>query len=135
MKKTRSTALKVFSISTLLGFIGLMLMIHSFSSQASTGRITCTTAFGERSFTIDGDKISFHREDDSGVSRAISSVSPDSVRTHKKHHGFSKTLYLNGNKHRINVQNINEFSEVNDYLSITSPKGHEMTYPLSCHSA
>jgi hypothetical protein len=48
--------------------------------------------------------------------------------------GFTKTLYIDGNKHRINIQNTNEFSDVNDYLSITSPKGHEMTYPLTCHS-
>lgn len=125
---------KTLSLSTILGFLGLILMIHTMNSQAATGAITCSTAFGEKTFTIEDNRISFHKEDDSGVSRSISSVGGESVRTHKKHLGFSKTLYMNGNKHRIHVQNVNEFSEVNDYLSITSPKGHEMTYPLSCHS-
>lgn len=125
---------KTLSISTILGFLGLILMIHAFSAQATVPAISCSTAFGEKIFTIENERISFQKEDESGVSRAISSVNGDSVRTHKKHLGFTKTLYIDGNKHRINVQNINEFSEVNDYLSITSPKGHQMTYPLNCHS-
>ena len=110
-------------------------MIHAMNSHASTGAITCSTAFGEKVFTIEDDRISFQKEDEEGVSRSISSISGDSVRTHKKNLGFTKTLYIDGNKHRINVQNVNEFSEVNDYLSITGPKGHEMTYPLNCRSA
>lgn len=127
---------KTLSLSTILGFLGLILMIHAMNSQAATSTsISCSTAFGEKTFTIEDDRISFQKEDESGVSRAISSISGDSVRTHKKHLGFSKTLYIDGNKHRINIQNTQEFSEVNDYLSITSPKGHEMTYPLNCHSA
>lgn len=125
---------RTLSLTTILGFLGLILMIHTFNSHASTGSIVCSTAFGEKSFTIDNKTISFHKEDASGVSRAISSIPMNSVRTHKKNLGFSKTLYINGNKHRISVQNINEFSDANDYLSITSPKGHEMTYPLSCRS-
>ncbi len=113
-----------------------MIMIHAMSSYAASDRaITCSTAFGEKSFTIENDRIAFHREDEQGLFRSISSVSGDSVRTQKKHHGFTKTIYIDGNKHRINIQNVNQFSDVNDYLSITSPKGHEMTYPLTCHSA
>lgn len=125
---------KTLSLSAILGFLGLILMIHSFSSQAATGAIECQTAFGEKRFTIEDGRIAFHKEDSSGVSRSISSVSAESVRTHKKHLGFTKTLYIDGNKHRIHVQNSQKFSDVNDYLSITSPKGHEMTYPLTCHS-
>ncbi len=126
---------RTLSLSTVLGFFGLILMIHAFNSHAATGAIVCSTAFGEKSFTIEEDRISFHKEDEAGINRSISSIGSESVRTHKKHLGFSKTLYIDGNKHRINVKNANAFSEVNDYLSITSPKGHEMTYPLNCHSA
>jgi hypothetical protein len=126
---------KTLSLSTILGFLGLILMIHAMNSHAATGSISCSTAFGEKTFTIEENRISFHKEDQDGVARSISSINGESVRTHKKHLGFTKTLYIDGNKHRINVQNVNEFSEVNDYLSITNPKGHEMTYPLHCHSA
>jgi len=125
---------KTLSISTVLGFLGLILMIHSFNAHSSTGAISCSTAFGEKSFTISDDHIAFQKEDESGISRSISSVSGDSVRTHKKHLGFTKTVYIDGNKHRISVKNVKSFSDANDYLSITSPKGHEMTYPLNCHS-
>lgn len=125
---------KTLSLSTILGFLGLILMIHMMNAQAATPSISCSTAFGEKTFTIEENRISFQKEDDQGVSRSISSIDGDSVRTHKKNSGFTKTLYIDGNKHRINIQNTNEFSDVNDYLSITSPKGHEMTYPLTCHS-
>lgn len=121
-------------ISTVFGFLSLLLTVHSYSSFAASGAIECQTAFGEKSFIIEDGRISFSKEDDSGASRSISSVSGDSVRTHTKHLGFTKTLYIGANKHRISVQNRNEFSDANDYLSITSPKGHEMTYPLTCHS-
>lgn len=122
------------SIPTVLGFLGLMLTIHSFHASAAAPSIKCETAFGEKSFTIEDNRVSFHKEDEAGVSRSISSVQGESVRTHVKHHGFTKTLYIDGNKHRINVKNVNSFSDVDDYLSITSPKGHEMTYPLTCLS-
>jgi hypothetical protein len=125
---------KTLSITTILGFLGLILMIHTMSVEAKSPSIECSTAFGEKSFTIEDNRISFHKEDDAGVSRSISSVNIESVRTQKKNLGFTKTIYIDGNKHRISIKDTNEFSDVNDYLSITSPKGHEMTYPLSCHS-
>lgn len=113
-----------------------MLLVHSFQSFASSDkRIECQTAFGERTFTIEGELVAFHKEDESGISRSISSLNGQSVRTHKKHLGFSKTMYIDGNKYRISIQNADSFSELNDHLSITGPKGHEMTYPLTCHSA
>jgi hypothetical protein len=126
---------KTLSLSTILGFLGLVLMIHAMSTHASSGAITCETAFGEKKFTIEEQKISFQKDDPSGVSRSISSMSGDSVRTQKDLLGFTKTLYIDGNKYKIKVQNVNAFSDLNDYLSITGPKGHEMTYPLTCHSA
>lgn len=125
---------RTLSIPTLLGFMGIVLMVHTFSAQAASPAIKCETAFGEKSFTIDDSQVSFHKEDEAGISRSISSVQKESVRTHTKHHGFTKTLYIDGNKHRINVKNVQSFSDVDDYLSIMSPKGHEMTYPLTCHS-
>ena len=121
-------------VTTILGFLALLTAVHSYNSFAATKGIECETAFGEKSFVIEDGRISFNKEDEQGVSRSISSLGGESVRTHTKHNGFTKTLYMNGNKHRINIQDAQAFSDVNDYLSITSPKGHEMTYPLSCRS-
>lgn len=125
---------KTLSLTSFLSFFGLMLLIHSFNSFAGPSAIECKTSFEEKSFTIYENHVSFQKQDESGVYRSISSTSSHAVRTQKKYMGFTKTLYINGYKHRISIENTNEFSDVNDYLSITSPKGHEMTYPLNCHS-
>jgi len=126
---------KTLSLSTILGFLGVILMVHAFNSHAAPGEIKCSTAFGEKKFIIESDKVSFFREDISGPARTISSTEAGAVRTQNKHQGFSKTLYIDGLKYKINIHNQRQFSEVDDYLSITSPKGHEMTYPLNCQSA
>jgi hypothetical protein len=122
------------SLTTVFGFLGLIMLVHSFQSFAAPGKIECETAFGEKKFTIEEGRVAFQKEDESGVARSISSVKGHAVRTHKKHLGFSKSMYIDGLKYRINVKNAEAFSEVEDYLSITSPKGHEMTYPLTFHS-
>ena len=122
------------SFTSILGFLGLVLMIHSYNSFAATSAIECKTTFEEKSFTIFDNHVSFQKQDETGAYRAISSTSSHGVRTQKRFTGFTKTLYIIGYKHRINIHNTNEFSDVEDYLSITSPKGHEMTYPLNCHS-
>ena len=127
---------KTLSLSTILAFLGLIIVIHSMSSFAYAGEeIVCSTAFGEKTFSISGQKLAFHKEDEQGVSRAISSLNALSVRTQTKQSGFVKSLYINGNQYRINIKDAGSFSDVHDYLSITSPKGHVMTYPLTCHSA
>jgi len=95
---------------------------------ASAQPITCKTNFGERSFTIERGTIAFHAEDNAG--RSISSVL-ESV-TKKSHKGFKKTTYKNGFKHLIHIDNENQFDQNEDFLAVTSPKGHKMTYPLIC---
>lgn len=126
---------KTLSVSTIFAFLGLYLIIHSMNSQAAAFKIECNTAFEEKSFSMDNEHISFNKGDEFGANRSISSISKESVRTQKKGMGIVKTLYINGNKHKISIKNLNSFSDADDYLSITSPKGHEMTYPLTCHSA
>ena len=123
------------SFTSLFGFLGFLLLVHTFNSYAASSHgIECQTGYGEKTFIIEDGRIAFFKEDQAGLNRSISSVKSDSVRTHKKHLGFTKTLYIDGLKHRINIKDKNSFSDVNDYLSVTSPKGHEMTYPLTCRS-
>lgn len=97
-------------------------------AKASTGSIQCETAFGEKSFTIQESTVAFHHESENG--RSISSVL--GARTQKTFNGFRKTLYINGNKHLIHIENKKNLDQNEDFLAITSPKGHKMTYPLSC---
>lgn len=121
-------------------FFALVLVVSVFyigNSQAETlsGTVICKTAFGEKEITMDKDHVSFNLEDNSGIKREISSIQDVKVQTHNKYKGFTKTLYIDGMKHKVHVEDVNGFNEVQDYLTITSPKGHEMTYPLTCHQA
>ena len=116
-------------------FFAAALVVAVFFAGQSEAATVCKTAFGEKEITIDKDHVAFKREDDSGVKREISSVNSVKVHTKTEYKGFTKTLYIDGMKHKVHVEDVNGFNEVQDYLSITSPKGHEMTYPLTCHQA
>jgi len=113
-------------------FLGAMITLVAIAimnpAKASTGSIQCETAFGEKSFTIQESTVAFHQESENG--RSISSVL--GARTQRTFNGFRKTLYINGNKHLIHIDNKNHLDQNEDFLAITSPKGHKMTYPLSC---
>ena len=126
---------KALSLSTFLGFLGLLIIIHTMKAQGATAKISCSTAFGAKIFTIHDNHISFQKDGVSGADRSISSSETGSIQTQKINTGFTKTLYMDGNKHFIKIHNINNFSELDDYLSITGPKGHVMTYPIRCISA
>ena len=106
----------------------LSTLVISATVFASVKPITCKTNFGERSFTIEKSTIAFHGEDK--VGRSISSIL-ESV-TKKSHKGFRKTTYKNGFKHLIHINNESNFNQNEDFLAVTSPKGHKMTYPLKC---
>jgi hypothetical protein len=90
--------------------------------------MTCKTNFGEKSFTIEDNTVAFHASHDDG--RSISSVS--SATTRRSHKGFKKTLYRDGSKHLISIKDMNNLNANEDFLAITSPKGHKMTFPINC---
>lgn len=123
-----------FLFGTLVILVGMMFASESaFSAMPPMKNIKCDTAFGESSFTIAKDKVAFYGEHQLERSRKISSVQGiKKVRTHKTLKGFTKVLYKDGNKHKIHIENAGSFDESNDYMTVVSPKGHKMTYPLSC---
>jgi hypothetical protein len=106
----------------------VMIPMAKASIKPSVKAIECQTNFGEKSFTIQKNSIAFHTEQKDG--RSISSVL-DSV-TKKTHLGFKKTIYRDGFKHFISIKNERNFDSNEDFLAVTSPKGHKMTYPLNC---
>jgi len=131
----RNTIMGRESFQLFIGMIGTLLLLSLLNSQAhasikgaSFKPVKCETAFGEKSFTIENATIAFHKEKESG--RMISSVM--GAQTRRTHQGFRKTLYVNGNKHVINIENIKNLNDMDDFMAVTSPKGHKMTYPLTC---
>ena len=113
---------KIFTLTLLTTFLLLEV------SHASIKPIKCETNFGEKSFTIDGTTVAFHNNKTQG--RSISSVLNSTTRKSVK--GFRKTIYKNGHKHLINIDDQNNFNSDNDFLAVTSPKGHKMTFPINC---
>lgn len=91
--------------------------------------IECKTNFGEKSFTIEDENVAFHKVEEK-IGRSVSSIYE--ARTQVTHRGIRKSLYLNGDKHLIHIENVEKFDDGSDYLAVTSPKGHKMTYPLNC---
>ena len=53
-------------------------------------------------------------------------------RTKRIGNSLEKIFYLSGQKHTVHIGDINGFSDSNDYVSIESREGHEVTFPLSC---
>lgn len=98
-------------------------------AATNSSAIKCETNFGEKSFTLEDESVAFHKVQED-VGRSISSIYE--ARTQKTHKGIRKSLYLDGNKHLIHIENLKDFNSSQDYLAVTSPKGHKMTYPLNC---
>lgn len=100
-----------------------------FVSLSASASIECVTPYGAKTFVIGNNTLALKKEN--AVGRSISSTF--SPRTKITHTGFTKTMYVDSHKYKINIADKNSFSELNDYLVITSPKGHKVTYPLNCN--
>jgi hypothetical protein len=46
--------------------------------------------------------------------------------------GMTKIVEFEKQKHTIHIADMNNFSDVNDYIIIKSNSGHEVTYPINC---
>jgi hypothetical protein len=119
------------TIGLFMGTLFLLVGLAFFAPKSYAAvSISCQTAYGEKEFTIDENSVAMHKEVKS--QRAVASV--HNVNTIATHKGFKKVVYIDGNKHQINIEDAKNFNETNDYLAITNPKGHKMTYPLTCHN-
>ncbi len=116
-------------------FLGALAMLFSsFMNEALSAtpvNLKCETPNEERVFTVGPDTVTFHHHNAFNRNRKISS-SEVSARTMNTHIGFTKVLYVDGNKHRIHIEDLRKMNDVSDYMTIVSPKGHTMTYPINC---
>ncbi len=122
VKKEEKTLVAIWILSLFMA-IGIAPL-----ASAGNQAITCQTNFGEKSFTIEANTVAFHQKKHDG--RSISSVLASKTRKSPK--GFRKTIYQDGYKHLINIENQKNFNSDNDFLAVTSPKGHKMTFPINC---
>lgn len=120
MRTQRESYQLFLSALAVLVFTSLMSSAHA--------AISCETNFGEKAFVIERNTVAFIQT--KGEGRSLSSVL-GSV-TQATHKGFKKTIYKDGNKHLIHIEDQAKFNSDNDFLAVTSPKGHKMTFPLNC---
>lgn len=92
--------------------------------------IVCSTPRENLSFEISKHEVALYESGAYENERSVASVA--NVRTRKSAKGFTKILHFEGHKYTLHIENAKQFSDVNDYLIMRSPQGHEMTYPLTC---
>ena len=115
------------SIITIITF--LILGQNAFAS------IVCSSDRMQKDLVISNTSIAFQEYQDSSDSRSIASTNFQSVRTKNINNGFNKIVFFEGQKHTIHINNVSDFSDVDDYITIRSQKGHEIIYPLSCQNS
>ncbi len=117
-------------MKSLFAIILFTQLITAQAASANKEVIFCHTPQFFKSFLITKNKVVFIKKDSDETKREIASVS--SLRSKLTKSGFVKELNFEGDKYFINVKNTAAFSDVDDFMSVRSLKGHEMTYSLSC---
>lgn len=117
----------------IINFFLLALVFSGSKAQASFKKINCHTPRHKNNFTIHKSKIVFHGPEEWNNFQYINSDrSLSSVRTKRKGKGFIKVVNFEGKSFSIHIADLKNFNEVEDYLTIRSKRGHEITYPLTC---
>lgn len=105
------------------------LTILTFNTEAS---VLCHTPRMNKVFEVSDKKITFFNEFDVQTNkRQLASVTG---RTISSETGMTKVVNFENQKHTIHISDMNNFSDVNDYIIIKSRTGHEITYPLTCET-
>lgn len=104
------------------------MVLLSFNTEAS---IVCHTPRMNKVFEVSEHKVTFFNEFDAKARRELASLSS---RTKPEIKGLTKIVDFENHKHTIHINDVDNFSEVNDYIIIKSRVGHEVTYPLTCEN-
>ena len=107
-------------------WILLLLTLITFDTEAS---VLCHTPRLNKIFEVNDKKVTFFNEFDSRAKRQIASV-PSCTKNSEG--GMTRVVDFENQKHIIHISDVNNFSDVNDYIIIKSRTGHEVTYPLTC---
>lgn len=103
-----------------------LFVLFTFNTEAS---ILCHTPRMNKIFEVSDKKVTFFNEFDSKAKRELASVTS---RSKSNDMGVTKVVEFENQKHTIHITDMNNFSDVNDYIIIKSRTGHEVIYPLNC---
>jgi hypothetical protein len=119
--------MKILKPILLFPIVVMVITLH-----AKAQEIVCQTSFETLALTIKNNNEVELVKKESSQGRSISSI--NEAVTKKTTSGFEKTFYRDGNKYYISIENLTQFNMDYDFLVVSSPKGHKMTYSLDCES-
>lgn len=106
-----------------------LLIVLLWAPNLYAQKIVCNINRIDKSLAIENDKVVMF--DNQNIERReIASIMQ--VRTKLLSNGLTKYLSFEGKQYQIHIDDKNQFSDNDDYISIRSNEGHEITYPISC---
>jgi late competence protein required for DNA uptake (superfamily II DNA/RNA helicase) len=97
--------------------------------QMTEASVVCHTPRFNKVFEVQENRITFFNENDSTAKRELASVVSRSKITVG---GVTQIVNFENQKHTIHIDDLKNFSDVNDYIIIKAKSGHETTYPITC---
>lgn len=95
--------------------------------------IYCTTPNEEKAFILKEHTIVFQdTNEDAAPARKVASARI--IQTKIQDNGFIKTTNFERNSFKVKINNTAEFNDANDFVTIASPEGHVLTYPIKCQT-
>lgn len=110
----------------------LLFIVFGQRAFASEGHIQCKTHRGAKVFEILGNSVSINLRNDLDGDRFPASTSFQNARHKINTKGLTKIVFFEGQKHTVHIENLDNLSSLDDYVVISSNKGHQITYPLNC---
>jgi hypothetical protein len=108
----------------------LVILSIVFALPAMSKSITCSTPNDLKIVKIDEHKVTFLKSINDTNNREVASV--EHVRTRKVAKAMDKMLLQGNVQYKFHIENTDSFSDVDDYVTLTSTTGHSVTYPISC---
>lgn len=108
--------------------IALMTLATSVSARAVFYKeIKCHTNRMAKGIKVTEEGVNFFEK---SFSRELASVA---TREKSMTEGsVTRSFQFEGHKYTIHVEDVDNFSEMDDYLTISDSKGHEILYPVIC---
>lgn len=108
----------------------LITFITCFSASARAlfyKEIKCQTNRMNKGIKITQSGINFYEQD---FGREVASAPSRELAMSEG--TITRSFNFEGHKYTLHVENVESFSDMDDYLTISDQKGHEILYPVTC---
>lgn len=119
-------------MKTLIIVATLGLSMNFAESSVRGVNLPCKTTNGEKEFIVMDDQIVFQRKNMPDSFDRTRNLSSSRVRTRFRVNGFDKFKTEGGQQYKVHIEDVNNLNPIDDYITITSPSNHKITYPIEC---